>query len=169
MKKIAVDERLKQRNLSSYAMKNVPWLGDDIKNDEDVIKWVFQIVYTRAFEAPDSEDLRIVPMGDMFNHASDYVEVEPWFDEEGNYYGYSTYDISAGSPLRISYGDSSNPSFMMARYGFLDEDSPATNCKLLPPHINQDMLDLGYEENRMLFYNTGEVSEEVRSMLRSLA
>ena len=66
-----------------------------------------------------------------------------------------------GSPLRISYGDPTNPSFLFARYGFLEEDTPATFCKIIPAHINKDMEDLGYAENKMLFYKTGELAEEV--------
>ena len=98
----------------------------------------------------------------MFNHGSDYTEIEPSYDEEGNYYAYTSYDVPAGSPLRIQYADPTNPSFLFARYGFLEEDTPATFCKLIPAHINKDMESLGYAENRMLFYKNGEVSEEVR-------
>ena len=101
----------------------------------------------------------------MFNHGSDYTEIEPSYDEEGNYYAYTTYDVPAGSPLRLSYGDPTNPSFLFARYGFLEEDTPATFCKLIPPHINKDMEELGYAENKMLFYKTGDVSEEVWDIL----
>ena len=98
----------------------------------------------------------------MFNHGSEYTEIEPSYDEEGNYYAYTSYDVPAGSPLRIQYADPTNPSFLFARYGFLEEDTPATFCKLIPAHINKDMESLGYAENRMLFYKNGEVSEEVR-------
>ena len=65
----------------------------------------------------------------MFNHGSDYTEIEPSYDEQGNYYAYTTYDVPAGSPLRTSYADPTNPSFLLARYGFLDEATPATFCK----------------------------------------
>ncbi|EED90249.1 predicted protein [Thalassiosira pseudonana CCMP1335] len=158
MKKISEDERFKQRNLSSSAMKAVPYLSSFIKSDEKLVKWVYQIATTRSFETEEG-DLRIVPMADMMNHG-DYAEVEPWYDDEGNYYGYSTYDVPANSPIRLSYGDSNNPSSLMAKYGFLDENAPATNCKLVPPEINQDMICLGYAEDKMLFYSTGEVAEE---------
>lgn len=101
----------------------------------------------------------------MFNHGSDYAEIEEQYDEEGNYYAYTTYDVPAGSPLRTSYADPTNPSFLFARYGFLDPSTPATFCKLIPPHVNKDMEELGYAENRMLFYRDGEVSEEVWDVL----
>lgn len=101
----------------------------------------------------------------MFNHGSEYTEIAPSYDEEGNYYAYTTYDVPAGSPLRMQYADPTNPSFLFARYGFMDHDAPATFCKLIPPHINKDMEDLGYSQSRMLFYKNGEVSEEVWDIL----
>ena len=107
-------------------------------------------------------DLRIIPVADYFNHGSDCTEIEPSFDEAGNYYAYTAYDVPTGKPLRISYADPRNPSYLLARYGFLDENCPATYCKLLPATVNQDMLDLGYSHDRMLFYKSGEVADEVR-------
>jgi len=101
----------------------------------------------------------------MFNHGSDYTEIEQSYDEAGNYYACTTYDVPAGSPLRISYGDPTNPSFLFARYGFLDENTMATFCKLIPPHINKEMEELGYAENRMLFYKDGQISDEVWDIL----
>jgi hypothetical protein len=66
----------------------------------------------------------------------------------------------------MSYGDPTNPSLLLARYGFLDQSSPATFCKILPSHISQEMKNLGYAHDRMLFYkDTGEVSEEVWDIL----
>lgn len=108
--------------------------------------------------------MKIIPLADYFNHGSDYTEIESSYDDAGNYYAYTSYDVTAGSPLRISYADPRNPSFILARYGFLDENCPATYCKLLPPTLNQDMLDLGYSTDRMLFYNNGEVADEVSSL-----
>jgi hypothetical protein len=100
-----------------------------------------------------------------FNHGSDYTEIETSFDEFGNFFAYTTYDVPAGSPLRISYGDPTNPSFLFARYGFIEDNTPATFCKIIPPHVNKDMEDLGYSESRMLFYANGEVSQEVWDIL----
>lgn len=102
-----------------------------------------------------------MPYADYFDHGSDYVEVEPAYDSEGNYHARAAYDVAAGSPLRISYADPRNPSHLLARYGFLDEDCPATYCKLLPMDVNGEMLELGYSYDRMLFYKSGEVADEV--------
>ena len=44
-----------------------------------------------------------------FNHGTE-TEVEISYDENGNCVVYTTRDVPAGSPLRMSYGDSTNPS-----------------------------------------------------------
>jgi len=100
----------------------------------------------------------------QFNHGTE-TEVELQTDAEGNCVAVATRDVAAGSPLRMSYGDPTNPSFLFARYGFLDESSPATFCKImLEP--TPDLVDMGYDHSRMLFYkDTGEVSEEVWDVL----
>ena len=161
MRKQAEEEREICRRLSKDTIDPVPFLSQDLKiHPRDYTKWAYQIVYTRAVETADG-DLKIVPMADYFNHGSDYTEIEPYYDEAGNYYAYTTYDVPAGRPLRISYADPRNPGHLLARYGFFEENSPASYCKLLPPVVNQDMLDLGFSHDRMLFYRSGEVSDEV--------
>lgn len=165
LRKLNEQERANQQCLSKLAFSKVPYLSDDIKANGDLIKWVYQIVYTRAFEYEG--DLRLVPMGDYFDHTScGSPEVQPWYDEFGNYYAYSQYDIPAGSPLRMTYGDETRPSYLMARYGFLDEDGEATHCKLLFDNVDDNLVELGYSEESMLFWNTGEVSEQVNAIFR---
>ena len=66
--------------------------------------------------------------------------------------------------MLISYGDPTNPSPLFATYGFLDESSPATFCKLMD--VQQEMQDMGVDFSRMLFYkDTGDISEEVWDVL----
>ena len=162
MRKLAEEERDIQRKLSEDTIQMVPFLCDELKyHPRDFCLWAYQIVYTRSVETDDG-DLKIIPLGDYFNHGSDYTEIQSSYDEYGNYYAYTTYDVPAGSQLRISYADPRNPAYLLARYGFFDENCPASYCKLLPPTVNQDMLDLGYSHDRMLFYRTGEVADEVR-------
>jgi len=165
MRKLAMEERsiLKKNHL---AIMNTPYLSDETKRSAALWTFAHQIVYTRAFEADDgSGDLRIVPMGDYFNHGTE-ADVSFAYDEEGNYWAQTIRDVPAGSPLRIQYADPTNPSFLFARYGFLDESSPATFCKIFPPQVNRDMVELGYAQNRMLFYkDTGDVSQEVWDIL----
>ena len=77
---------------------------------------------------------------------------------------YTTKDVPAGSPLRISYGDPTNPSIFLATYGFLDETSPSSFCKLM--NLDSAMGDLGVDVSRMLFYkDTGDISPEVWDVL----
>ncbi len=165
MRKLVGEERDNQRRLSD--LRDVPFLSDDIRNHpRDLVRWAYQVVYTRSVEVYDEGtgdyELRIVPMADYFNHGSVYTEIDSHYDGYGNYYATASYDVPGGSPLRIRYADPRNPSHLLARYGFLDDACPATYCKLLPPTVNSDMIDLGYSHDRMLFYRNGEVSDEVR-------
>ena len=81
----------------------------------------------------------IAPMIDMFNHGA-AAEVELQFDGS-DCYAYSSVDIPAGSPLRVSYGDPTDPTPLFAKFGFLDEESPGTFCKLM--HNLKEMEELG--------------------------
>ena len=159
---LAQQERV---NLNHLSVKRVPFLSNDAKGRAELWKWAFQIVYTRSFEAKDgSGDLRIAPMMDMFNHGTD-ANVEYAYDEYGNCQVQTTQDVAASSPLCLTYDDPTNPSFLFARYGFVDESSPASFCKIIPTHVNDEMRDLGYAHNRMLFFKTGDVAQEVWDIL----
>ena len=73
---------------------------------------------------------------------------------------YATRDVPAGSPLRMSLGDPTNPSPLFATYGFIDDSCPATFCKVM--HLQTEMEELGYTFGNLLFYKeTGEISPEV--------
>lgn len=160
---LAQYERIKYIQYSQ-ALKTVPFLSEETKANKELTKWAFAVVYTRGLATPDG-DFCVVPMADMFNHGTE-AEIEIRYDEEGNAYAYTTRDVPAGSPLRISYGDPTNPSFLLARYGFLDESSPATFCKILITRPTQQQIDMGYDHSRMLFFkDSGEVSEEVWDVL----
>jgi hypothetical protein len=146
------------------ALKYAPYLSQQTKGDRSLAKWAFAVVFTRSFPTGDG-DVRIAPMADMFNHGTQ-AEVEISYDEDGNCYAYSTYDIPAGSPLTMSYGDPTNPSHLFARYGFLDESSPATFCKIMVSKPSQELINMGYDHSKMLFYkDTGDVSQEVWDVL----
>ena len=54
MKKLAKEEREKQKRLSSLdTFRHVPFLDDDIKENGELVKWAYQIVATRAIETKD--------------------------------------------------------------------------------------------------------------------
>ena len=83
-------------------------------------------------------------------------------DADGNCLVSATRDIPAGSPIRVSYGTPWNPSALFATYGFLDESSPATFCKLMSIRETPELKELGMEHSRMLFYKeTGDIAPEV--------
>ena len=160
---LAMNERIKFIQFYQ-ALKYVDFISDYIKQNKELCKWVFAVVYTRHFQTPDG-DFKIVPMADMLNHGTE-TEAQVTFDEEGNCCVYTNYDIPAGSPIRISYGDPTNPSNLFAKYGFVDESSPATFCKIMINKPSQELVNMGYDHSKMLFYKeTGEVSEEVWDVL----
>jgi hypothetical protein len=163
MASLAMKERA---NLNHLQVKRVPFLSEETRGNADLWVWAYQIVYTRSFETNNgSGDLCLAPMADYFNHGTE-TEIMMAYDEEGNCHVQTTRDIPAGSPLRMSYGDPTNPSFLFARYGFLDESSPSTFCKYMPPHVSNELKDMGYANNRMLFYkDTGDASQEVWDVL----
>jgi len=148
------------------SLSEIPFLSDRTKQNEVLTTWAFSIVHTRYFTVPNNGDVCIVPMADFFNHGGvEEEEVNISYDDNGNCFAYSNYDITAGQPLRICYGDPTNPSNLLARYGFLDESSPATFCKYVIPNPSQEVLELGYDPSRMLFYNDGGISQEVWDVL----
>lgn len=130
------------------------------KGNEDLTKWAFSVVNTRCMQMPNG-DYCIVPMADYFNHGGSYeVDVSISYDDEGSCYAYSARDVPAGSPLRMCYGDSTNPSKLLAKYGFLDDSSTATYCKYIVDGPSPEVTNMGYPD-RMLFYNDGGISDEV--------
>lgn len=103
-----------------------------------------------------------------FNHCSSgRHEVEISYDEEGSATVYAATDIPAGEPLRMSYGDYylTNPSATFAKYGFIDESAQSTFCKMMDIVPSTELRDIGLSYSRMLFYNTGEVSEVCMCMI----
>ena len=140
----------------------MPWLSDDVKGNEKLWRWAYQIVQTRGFHTP-SGDYCITPMADYMNHGCD-ANVELGFDGYGNCVATTTDDVPAGCELKLNYGDY-GPSLFLSRYGFLDDGSPTTFCKLMPKKATGEMEDLGYAHDSMLFYATGDVSEEVFDVL----
>ena len=160
-------ERVKFDNFSTVLQK-VDILSPELKKQKDVLKWAFNAVHTRAYDSKEGQppgQASLVPMADMFNHGTD-TEVEVAFDEQGNCLVYTTTDVYANSPLRISYGCPTNPSMLFARYGFLDESSPATFCKMMDIPRTPDNVDMGMDFSKMLFYkDTGDISQEVMDVV----
>lgn len=161
--KLCKQERTLFNTLSVAPSLLVPWLSDEVKGDEKMWRFAYQIVQTRGMHTP-SGDYCIPPMADYMNHGSVDHNVELAFDGYGNCLATTTADVPAGCELKLNYGEH-GPSLFLSRYGFLDDGSPSTFCKLIPRKVTEEMEDLGYSHDRMLFYSTGDVSEEVFDVL----
>lgn len=160
---LAANERIRYIQFFQ-ALNFVDFISESTKSSKELTKWAFAVVHTRCFETPDG-DVKLVPMADMFDHGTE-TEVDISYDEEGNCYAYSRYDVPGGNPLRMSYGDYTNPSRLLARWGFLDKSSPATFCKIMVKRPDDKLVNMGYDHSKMLFYkDTGDVSEEVWDVL----
>jgi hypothetical protein len=152
---LALQERQTSVNFQKAA-KLCP-INEEIMENICALKWAYNVALTRSVEWYGER--YIAPMADMFNHGLE-TEVEVSFDEQGNCIATATTDVAAGSPLRMSYGDSRNPSPLFASYGFLDESAPATFCKLMDTKV--EMEELGYTFSDLVFYkDTGDISPQV--------
>lgn len=162
--KLSMAERVKCINCRQ-ALKTVEFVSDEVKNDEALTKWIYNVVETRSVDVGGEKI--IIPMADMFNHGSAGAQVEISYDEEGSCTVYTTTEVPAGYPLQLSYGDTylTNPSATFAKYGFVDESTCSTFCKMMDIKPSSELRDIGLSFSRMLFYNTGEVSEEVYDVL----
>ena len=138
-------------------LQSIQFLDSATLLDKELIKWAYNVALTRS-TLVGTRELRIAPMADYFNHGAD-TEAEITFDNQGNCLVSATRDVPAGSPLRISLGEPRDPSPLFAKYGFLDETSPATYCKLL--HLKEEMQKLRYEFKDLLFSTGGEISPAV--------
>ena len=159
---LARQEKVKFDNYFD-ALQKADGISDQMKSNKAVAKWAYNVVTTRC-QGSDAEKF-IAPMAEMFNHGTEH-EVDFYFDDQGNLYAYATKNIPAGSPLRMSCGCPTNPSQLFAKYGFLDETSPATFCKIMTIKPTEQLYDIGYGFDKMLFFkDTGDVSEEVWDVL----
>jgi len=160
--KYAMAERVKYINCKQ-ALREVDFISEETKKNDAVTKWAYNVLGTRSFEV--GGEMIIVPMADMFNHGS-IPNVEIHYDEQGSCNAYTTMDIQAGSPLLICYANPYNPSALFAKYGFLDENAPATFCKIMDIIPSTENRNLGLSFSRMLFYHeNGGISEEVFDVL----
>ncbi|KAL7547212.1 hypothetical protein ACHAWF_010530 [Thalassiosira exigua] len=128
----------------------------NVLNDGEALKWAYNVAMTRSIEI--NGERYIAPMADMFNHQCN-PSIEISYDANGDCYAYSTTDIPAGSPLCVSYGDPTDPTPLFANFGFLDESSPGTFCKLM--NMLKEMEELGYSFADLLFFKNGDISPQV--------
>ena len=154
---LALSEKNRLKEFAA-ALSSLSFISEETKCNPEVLRWAYNVVYTRYFE--NEGELCLVPMMDYFNHGGVNANAYVMFDEEGNCYAYSTTDVGAGQPLEICYGDPTNPSNLLARYGFLDESSSATFCKYIISNPTYEHYNLGYP-SQTVFYNDGSISQQV--------
>ena len=65
--KFCMEERVKCINCRQ-ALKSVDFVSDEAKKDEDLLKWIFNIVETRSVEV--GGERIIIPMADMVSSSS---------------------------------------------------------------------------------------------------
>lgn len=158
---LALSEKSRMKQFVQ-ALDNVSFLSLESKRDVDLTTWAYNVVFTRSMEN-EWGDTTLVPIVDYFNHGAE-ANVYITYDVDGNGYAYTARDIAPAEPLLFTYGDSTNPSYLLARYGFLDESAPATFCKYVIDNPTFEMFNLGYP-NKMIFYNDGGISNEVWDVL----
>jgi hypothetical protein len=98
----------------------------------------------------------------MINHGAE-ANIVLLYDDDGNCMVHTIRVVSARSLLCMNYGDPINPSFLFARYSFLDNSSLVTFCNYIIHMPTKELKDMLYNLSRtMLFYtDTGEGSDEV--------
>lgn len=75
--------------------------------------YIDNVALTRSIENFDGERC-IAPMADMFNHHAE-PQVEISYDGNGDCYATAIVDIPAGSEMRTSYGDPTDPTPLFAK------------------------------------------------------
>lgn len=158
IKKICTTER-EQLAAFQAALKGFDYVRPESKADKELMKFAYNVVFTRSWQSEDG-DYRIAPVADYFNHGyPDNVAI--CYNGNGDCEVFLKENVAPGSALTLSYGMPTNPSALLAKYGFLNA-APATYCKLLFTNPSQKLKDVGYDPDKMLFYTLdGGISPEV--------
>ena len=154
--------QIKRKHLGIFreALQAFEYISPQAKQDEELAKFAFNVVFTRSWSAKPG-DCQIVPVADMLNHGYP-ANVAVGYDDAGNCEVTLLKDVQAGEPLCISYGKSTNPAWFLANYGFLNDEAPATFCKILAANPSKELIDVGYDTDKMLFFkDNGAITEEV--------
>jgi hypothetical protein len=157
---VASNERINYGHFNMALKQGYVPLNPETINNREAVKWAYNVALTRYQEVWNPERAKLIaPMADMLNHAAE-PNCQITFDYEGNCQVTALYDIPAGSPLTISYGDPTNPTPIFAQYGFLPLDCATIFCKAM--HLEKQISELGYEFSELLFQTeTGEIAPKV--------
>mmetsp|Transcript_35499 Transcript_35499/g.86054 ORF Transcript_35499/g.86054 Transcript_35499/m.86054 type:complete len:488 (+) Transcript_35499:132-1595(+) len=139
------------------------YLSPETNNNSDLLKFAYNVVFTRSWRS-DEGDYRIVPVADMMNH--EYPDnCVVCYDQNGGCEVYAKEDIPAGGALTLSCGAPTNPSKLLATHGFLHEP-PATFCKIVVSNPSDELVAIGYDPNRMVFFTgDGSIAQVVWDVL----
>ncbi|KAL3909432.1 MAG: hypothetical protein SGILL_008092, partial [Bacillariaceae sp.] len=154
--------QIKRKHLAIFreALQAFDYVSPQAKQDEEIAKFAFNVVFSRSWSASPG-DCQIVPVADMLNHGYP-ANVAVSYDGDGNCEVTMVRDVAPGESLNIAYGKSTNPAWFMANYGFLNDEAPATFCKILAANPSKELIEIGYDTDKMLFFkDTGAITEEV--------
>jgi len=121
IKRLCMTEK-KQFKAFEEALLDFDYISPEIKANQDLLKFAYNVVFTRYIEIEG--DVRIIPVADYFNYG--YPENCQLRQNNGNLEVVLLQDIiEPGTPLTIQYNGFSptNPSRLLARYGFLNDDN----------------------------------------------
>lgn len=148
-------------HLQFISLQSIHTNTNVINSNIQYIIQAYNVALTRFQEVwvPSRAKL-IAPMADMLNHSAE-PNCEITFDDMGNCQVTAMYDIPAGMPLTISYGDPTNPTPIFAQFGFLPADCTTLFCKAM--HLESYIKELGIDFKDLLIQvETGEIAPKVR-------
>lgn len=138
---------------------------DHEEGDDDIIKWAFGIVFSRSWRAPsDSEDARIVPIADCFNHG-DVANVLVQEENESSDAATKIIlkrDVERDTELLLSYGPGHDPSRFLIIFGFFDDAVTEIFCGVAFSNPSPEMVDLGCADRaKMVYQKDGLIANAV--------
>eukprot|EP00977_Amphora_coffeiformis_P012375 scaffold3058_cov177-Amphora_coffeaeformis.AAC.12 len=150
-------------------------------NNDSLIDWAFQVVFTRAWRYPEdknsgnddekngggdsNERCDIVPFGDMFNH-NVHKNLDLDYDVHDNFLAYTAKPATAKSPLHISYGRPTNPYRFLTIFGFCDTGMPEIFSQITLKNPSKQHQAMGYDLDKMVFRTKdGDISQPVWDVL----
>mmetsp|Transcript_45752 Transcript_45752/g.110899 ORF Transcript_45752/g.110899 Transcript_45752/m.110899 type:complete len:456 (-) Transcript_45752:29-1396(-) len=151
----------KRDELSAFqeSLKAFDYILPETKADDELVKFAYNVVMTRVL--PSQEDYKIVPAADYFNHGNEANVAICYNEQTADCEVYASRDIAAGEALTLTYDMPTNPSHLLATYGFLNE-APATYCKLLFTNPSEKLKQIGYDPSQLLFSTQdGSISSPV--------
>jgi len=154
------NERINCSHFTNALRQGYVPLSQETKSNRQVTQWAYNIALTRFHEVWQPQRAKIIgPMADMLNHAAE-PNCGISVDYDGNVNVVALYDVPAGTPLSLSYGDPTNPTPLFAQYGFLPNDCSTIFCKAM--QLEGVMYELNYDFKDLLIQTeTGEIAPPV--------